>query len=1637
MADGRLAPASLPRSADHQSWRPKAPAEGPKYRWQQQARQAAGALVRGRSGRWVYTAMMFTLAGGLLAWLIAELLYAPALTPLAAIAPTGYDWPIAPSAWTTEDMAHLKELGQKTIRFVDLTSDWRSAERGLARFDEALQEMARRRGRAKTVVLYINMPGAIDGQGRACLIPPGASPQDSGAWLPLATILTHIKGAGLPSSVHKLLVLDVNRAPVNWNIGQLAGGFIAAVPHELDEAKMPSLAVLTSSDSGETAAASPALRGTIFGHYLRLGLAGAADASDFGGDENNIVSLQELRNYLVRHVYGWSMNHLGTPQTPRVFPATANFGVTWSLQRGLWRDMVDRAHRTTPAAPAISAQQISGLWRKLFDLRAARLWRYDPLAWRELEHRFLWLERLAAAGKAYEERSSALYSQLADELQKTEELYAAARQAPSLPAYVGVTASAARLPQLSMHSLPLAAFWGTLKPDALRTIEQELARCQAEPSRANLAQTLAALEQAQLPPAFEETNFLAICRRLHAAQAWPGAQPLSDVLAVRQLAERLAAPPSSGQQPGDERSAWWVRGPLEPLDRSRRELEDAVLLGPRRGVSVPPADDTLDRLQNLTIGERAARAFELRDELWADLPYLAAWLSRAQFDADRQDAADKQIRQTLLPLIAAAIDLEQQLVRQDGGGESAANWTADSALSLVEGKLTELRALVQQQVDAALIAAENPELMRDSMREIEALLAQPILPWDIRDQLVRERVQLHLKLAARYDGAFDGAPQPPLPETPATPHLQRILRWPRHPLAEILGAQLTADNRTADTTAEDDLAACGALGQKCRQRLAALGSTDLTRTGSEVAARLAGETPVTAGLGRLSAAESQIRRAAALWFPRPGVDPVAQLRRADLQALFLWSCRRALDDFSGPAKSGNEPLFAVAAADYLAAARAIGPLSTAAERQATELASLLARRRIAARDALAVSASDILLVDRAASVSTTLKVTARTPEAAADLPAATAATFLADDTSRVGPAGAPLAVPPHQASEAAPLLESQTTLETAELKNRGPALTAITTIRGNDFTAPVLLRAPGGALAAFQAPVYGEPTVTVLGFERKRASVEFILDCSHSMQEPATAEGPDGTGRMPATRMEVAKQALSMMLGELADRGTLRVGVRLFGHRVGWSTIVADKLLRQTAFAGEIPATLRPYADVEQILPLGRFDASAAAQVSDKLQTVKAWGESPLYLAMREAVDDFGSDDNAARSIVVITDGRNNQFNPPAEFKPDLNSVLTAAQRAKIAIHIVGFEVPPAEAQSAGREFSEIATRSGGSYVPAAGATALLDTLQRLLRPGEFRVVSGTGATVGQAPLGQPVTILQPRGRRRYSVTYQQRQEPIELAGGEAVELAVRAGEPRLEVVPYLKGSPRFQPLVDRDTGRTTELQAGIHRSVRGTGGVEFPISIQHRDGHFVPRPVEMWVEVTPLGLRAEESSGPYIFYDAPLAGGTSVPLANFLARGWPSRAAKAEVRVWMKTLASPTTEERPLAEVADRLPDGGQGFTVAGASGVTYQVRTTGGSGEGLVIGLIERHERPEGVGSLKVALSPQPKEATHQFDPHNRLVLHTFTYDSGTDRGQVTIQFTTRDSALAHSLRTPQPEIVDVSDRSDLLELTPTAAR
>ena len=121
--------------------------------------------------------------------------------------------------------------------------------------------------------------------------------------------------------------------------------------------------------------------------------------------------------------------------------------------------------------------------------------------------------------------------------------------------------------------------------------------------------------------------------------------------------------------------------------------------------------------------------------------------------------------------------------------------------------------------------------------------------------------------------------------------------------------------------------------------------------------------------------------------------------------------------------------------------------------------------------------------------------------------------------------------------------------------------------RGNEFSAPAV-RGGGGALVRHVPTAVDTAKITVFGDRPQQASVMFILDCSASMNEMIRVEAAT-KDQIP--RMDFAKAALKELLGELAQGGRTRVGVRFFGHRVGWTKTSPVKILKQPGYTGELP----------------------------------------------------------------------------------------------------------------------------------------------------------------------------------------------------------------------------------------------------------------------------------------------------------------------------------------------------------------------------------------------------------------------------------------------------------------------------------
>ncbi|MCY2995263.1 MAG: VWA domain-containing protein, partial [Planctomycetota bacterium] len=1190
------------------------------------------------------------------------LLFTAVQTPVVAVTATEYDWPLPPNAWAREDLLGLNDLQRRTLRVEEASADWTSRDHALRDFERKVQAQARRQSGLSTLIIFVSMHGLVNDADEPCLVPPGASPVDQSSWLPVRELLDRIKEQAPSEQLTKLLILDCNRIPVNWHVGILENQFADKLAKAVEDASVPRLIVLNSTSPGQTGWASSDLHGSVFGHYLRQALAGEADA-----DGNHRISVGELQAYLRRHVNQWALANRAERQEPMLLAKDElrRHEVVWVAQGKL----------PPPEAvdPQVTAEDLRQLWLDHDALHDLQPERFAPLAWSALEHRLLWLEQLRDGGRAYGEKAVDVRDDLRRRIATIKKRAEAASGLGSAARSRIWSADDDRAPERGqLHTLPLAEFFGTTDRVVNSKIRDQWNRFQKTPEAGILSDAIAQLDRLAADyraPALAESSFLRTIQRFALPpQSSPSAARLacvSSVWATVQQGEQAAVP-------DDERAGSWIRPLVDDGDRHRRAAEDALLDGDDQQLSaeVRLAEEKYTKAQLLA--KLVSDAFQLHDEVRLQLPYLAQWLTRPVPLGLASATADREIKERLPRLIDNVHRLSKQLARHDLAGTLEASESAPFAKAESDVR-QDFDALGQAFRTNCESLEKGREIAPHQLREVAAVLATPLVDAAQRTKLQRKLADLDLRLnqttAARV--APEGLHPPSAAEgsktgeTPSVEEARFRYGTASHPALELLRSDWLDEPSAAAPRAAEPKGQDGGAGESTETGgpggtpVRAVGKrlplvTDVKRRLQQRLAQLAplvdslavaadANGPVASALEaawlRRSRAERLVRAASSIWCPPFDSDPVAELRRFDWQQQLLWQCRRTLEDFRGPAARGEEPFFSVAAADYLSPSRLFQAADPVIGQQREALAESLATLRTAARRGLAVAAENVLLIDPADAWQSKVIVTPGAGLAASDLPRGRMAFMVLSGARRVEGVALVSRTPAAKAGDSSmTLLFPLPARQELELQGRAvtqqePGLLAAAVFRGHEFATPFLVQTLGGLSVDYVPGAEQPPRVTLKGIRRPRKSIVFVLDCSESMKEEVPVEATEGQ-KVP--RLEIAKSALQGMLEQLAAQGEARVGVRLFGHRVGWSTTEPIRALRQTTYARPIPPGLSPAEDVELILPLGRFDSVIAGQVAELLQSVKPWGQTPLYRSLVEALHDFDSDEPGTDQHIVI-----------------------------------------------------------------------------------------------------------------------------------------------------------------------------------------------------------------------------------------------------------------------------------------------------------------------------------------------------------------------------------------------------------------
>lgn len=1650
MADGKPTADGSPK--DWRGVSTSAAASVPEYRWKSDARETVPLHTRRAN---VKRRLRLLGLGALIAAIstafLVELLFSPPRTPMIVIAPSEYEWPFQPLSWIQEDLEGFRNLDRETLDVHAIDVGWKTKDQGLRQLDIKLQNVVRQSHRPHAIILYLRMHSAVDGVGTACLVPPGASPLNSDSWLPVKDILERFKQQSVPDSIPKLVVLDCQNVLVSWKQGIVFNTFASRLPETVSNAAIPNLTVLTAAGPAQTAATSVELRHGVFGHFLRLGLAGAADRE--AGNNDRLVSVRELHRYLSRHVNEWSLRNRGSAQQPQLIPfEPVDFDVTTVFNARATKRVDSASRLTSNTAPIVSSSELNQLWKKLDESQSLDAVRYQPVGWTELEDRLCWLENASESGASYARSARRLFHELQQKLDATEPSNDDERSPRAFPNRWAKLTNEPILsaPPARMSSLALDDFFGATDPASAENYRSIVAQFKKSPSETTLnmvVQSLSGnLEYAQL----EMTCLLRLWQRYGVTRLWPNSQFLSTAIELHEMSEAASVPP-------DERALEWIRPFVDAADEHRRQIDDRSFLGGE----TPEFEITEARRlyhQASQIAIEVSRAYSTRDRLDHSLPFFAEYLARPPLDGHVSS----------LPLMAAKgliFDLLHKLeLLEDALSHPVATAGADSVQLPFQQLLSDVDAQLKQLTDH--LAAEydrllqSNELQPEIWNAIDAVLSVPLLPprnerleltpFQQRSLLREKRGALGRKLADR--------PQAPAPSVTAgsgsssqaasqqsdsngdANRSHESLRTGEY-LDELLvkvpeSLALAVVRREPTRVASDESPASSepeisrhdvetvaeTQGRQFRQFM--LSVSEITQSDTERQMTAMDQNVFQNSLG-----ERVIRASASVMPTRVKVDPVSARRSEDLQRLLLWQSRRVLDDFWGSQSPEEPPFFDVAANTLLRTAGLTGKPTVRSMSEMNDLDLRLKRYRIAAASGLTTVSDNLFVADSADPIIAKIAVYQKIRDDSL-FPDGKGVVCVRNSVGE--PIGQIHSIEiPWATSGSSNATATQFDIELPGVDPHAKSidLKAVTSFRGHDFVGDLSVNSISGGIVDYTPNARHDARIAIRGLKLRKLSVVFVLDCSNSMGQ----ELPLDTDRLRGSKLRIAKLALESMLDKLSEDDRHRVGVICFGHRIGWDLTQVGQLQRQAGYGVPIPDQVRPYDDVETILPLGRFNPSFAATVTDRLASVKPWGESPFYLALIQALKLFeNDDDDSDKCVVAITDGMNYQFNPPAGSRKSVFDVLSAWRDHRVPIYIVGLGIGADQAATVQREFGELTRQTGGSYSSAQEARTLVESLAAFQRISQFQVrgTTGTGSD-NVADVGQPITVhTDPQRLTDFEVTLGQAAEVVSLQGGESLELLPTRDGRRFEVPSYEIGQPRFEALVKDDQQNTvTHLVAGLHRPFRRGQQVTFEVSIQHNQRQFVRRPTEAWIEITPIVRSGMFSPSTYVFYDTNYLPNTSIPVLRWTVNDWPVEASQAKIRVWFQFEESKPLSTIALRDVLDsaRNPD----LPLEGVAGVNTRVRIRRNGV--LQVSIVERHSKDSaGVGSLKVGLNSSviPSRIRHRFDAVNRIATHLFEFPQQEESvlADGTVVFTTRNSAQAGAIRINDAVVIDVTESKDV---------
>jgi hypothetical protein len=1508
-------------------------------------------------------------------------------------------------------------------------------------------------------IVHLTAIGTLDDKGRPCIIPPSTTTDPVGmeedSYLQVDRLLAGLREA-LPDRVGILVILDACRASTDWPLGVDDGAFAPAVEAVMAGSNLKRMWVIVPASTGQNSYSSAAqgASGTVL-EFVR-GMRGAADARPWG-DADGRVELKELSAYLSLRVDHWAQAMFGERQTPilTATPSDRNADATLA-----WTASRTPALELRSDADGYEDAWLADRWRAAEQLRPAAI-RERPLLWASYLHLLMRAERLRTAGAAYRDEQVDVDTTV--ERLETELGLALISSARLLP---GIRLAYRRSESMVEREDDDVRRWmaAVERFIAIDQPRDEAAKPPAVTADVDAWMLRAEAAWRWLVKKCDENAAVdraVVVRWLECVGGRPeGIAFNPGQLHLLRMLVRWADPADWQRQPEafcdfirmvsysrESVYAQDVRADriVEANELSRRgnalmreALDLAFVGGPARLTEAAQlARQSIEAFdQRMKVTRQRVQALELLDVVRSELPYLAAWWVEESRHAVREpsDMESGSLRTKPADMVALLLAVEQLEVAVDAAVVAPSDAEPPTATSI--GNIDELRARCDALFTAirsvflescADLATQAPESPR-THGAIRRVLALPLAQGDLRMRLLRRADTLdrrHVALMARAPSQGND----PLPPVDQAAVVAGWVPW-RNVLVNPVLPIITANpfgTTTLPTSAADIAANVGrqvtAVRSSARSLPTILAGFDRERAELEIGSR-----DSDARVLELLARGSRVsRRLAAVAGQRPrisdGTTPTQRSFAAAWHKRLMNHAETTLEEFWGGVEP-DEPVYCFHKARLLIDAAAEIVRSNGVVFGDSDRARLTAKVEALASQwsgfaDLELTPNRLILPSASAAEPPRNKVSLT---AHPGVPSGLAALWLSESVegrplellqsqavdgsqgaARQGfasRAGVPVSSPPEEASWQL----DPTAARSIEL-NRTAVLDLTAWYRGHRMVIGLPVAAAAASRTTeWEASAQVATRVTVRGDLPQAQSVAIVFDCSGSMGQ-RLADG--------RTRLDAGRAAVAELLAGMATSGRWDVSLWLYGHRTKWSRNKDGKYVAGLTPAGTAakasagrtgqPFTMVPGDDVEQVLPMQALTRAVVERISMTLSPLEPGGETPLYLAISEALaTDFdGGRTDLPGHVLVVTDGANDQTGGryvTASAVQDQLARKNGRRRVPLRIDVVGFGYAANATDRASRmdDVRNLATGSGGRFYEAANAESLAKSLRESMRVIRWQV-RGPNAPRETAGLGASLTLPPSLAGRPqpYEAVLESGANPprrgFEAEGGEAIDLFVGGGGRSLEFRRYDGGTE--QGLRDSRTNLFAPSDSqrvwfvGAHLASRFGDSVRFPLSIQNANAaEFSPRPVESWVEVAP---RSSDGAigAPFVFYDLSFQPNRPVPVLDLVATHWPRSADRAEIRGWFRFTKTPPDIAVPLAD----LPPGVERrLELAGLPGSEIRVSLAPAeAADHVQLSVLESHPATlaDKLPCVRVCVTPGCLRAVHVVEPETGRVRHEFT--------------------------------------------------